>query len=232
MVGSRAMAHALRPLLNPGERILLLAAAPLEARAIQAGITGHPPASDPPVAWHPLTLDDTLDLVVTGVGKANAAAACARTFDPHRHRAVVNLGVGGALPRTKVKLGEVVLADHSSYADEGCITPDTFLTMARMHFGPGMGTDLAGAMGVGPEAWLHHALAPLADHVGGVTTVSTCSGRNRVSREYQQRTGALVEAMEGAGIAFTVHRLTGGGPRAPFAELRVVSNTTGSRARQ
>ena len=225
-------ARALRRRLPPGQRILLVAAAPLEADALIRGVTGREPDAPTPIAWHATPLDDAVDLVVTGVGKANAAAGCARAFNPERHHCVVNLGVGGVLPRTKVKLGEAVLATSSLYADEGCITPETFLTMARLRFGPGMGTCLEGAMGVSPESWLLEALTPLVDHTGPVATISTCSGRQRVAHEYRARTEALVEAMEGAAVAFTIHRLAHAGPRAPVAEVRVVSNTTGNRQRQ
>ncbi len=223
---------ALRRVLGPQERVLLVAAAPLEARALLHGVTGSD-AEPPAINWEPLPLDDHFDLLASGVGKANAAAALGRTFTPDRYRAIINLGVAGVLPgRTKVKLGESVLATESVYADEGCVTPETFLTMARLRFGPGQGTALSGAMGVRPAPWLRDALTDLADHTGPVATVSTCSGRNRVAMEYTRRTDALVEAMEGAAAAFTIQRLTGGGTDAPFAELRVVSNTTGSRGRQ
>jgi futalosine hydrolase len=43
----------------------------------------------------------------------------------------------------------------------------------------------------------------------------------------RDRTGAVAEAMEGAAVALVAHRL-----RIPMAEVRVVSNTTGSRPRQ
>ena len=53
------------------------------------------------------------------------------------------------------------------------------------------------------------------------------------AHEVARRTRAVAEAMEGAAVGFTARRLglaTGSAPA--FAELRVISNTTGDRSRQ
>ena len=225
------MSHgALSSRIPTDRRVLFVAAVPAEARAICAGLGRSD--LEPEIDWCAVEVNDWADMLVTGVGKANAAGACGHVIDPARHHAVVNAGVAGVLPRTKVKLGEVVLSTLSLFADEGVETPDGFTTVARMGFAPGAGTDLAGAMGVRPDPALAACLAGLVDHEGPVATVSTCSGRNRLAQVVASRTGAIAEAMEGAAAGFTTHRLLGHGVTSPFLEVRVISNTTGSRSRQ
>src|SRR5690606_39057370 len=108
---------------SPGRWLLVVAAA-AEARAVLRGL-----AMDEHLAgreWALLTGAHRLDLVVSGIGKANAAAATARTFDPTRHDAVISVGVAGSLPDSPARLLEVVTGTSSVYADEGLLTPEGF----------------------------------------------------------------------------------------------------------
>lgn len=204
---------------GPGarNRLLLVAAAPAEARAILAGLP------TPPTAF---------DLHTTGVGKVNAAIATLRAFDPTRHVGVINLGICGLLPPQPLTLppplGSIILADLSLYADEGAQTPGGFITIADMGFPPG-GTTFPG-MGLPPSPHLLKALTPLATRIGPIATVSTCSGTDSLALDVARRTGAIAEAMEGAAIAHALALAFG--PEIPFAEIRVLSNTTGDRSRQ
>lgn len=212
--------------------ILLLAAAPKEAESIAAAWpNGQPPREDG-TAVH---LDARFVLIRTGVGKVNAALGAARHLMRGEVGTVLNLGICGGLAgegRPSPKLGDVVLASASVYADEGLALPDPdlFRDMTSMGF------PLGGARAPGPvfeaEPELVERLArllPKAD-LGPVATVSTCSGTDRHAREVAARTGALAEAMEGAAIAHALSRMAE--PPVPFAEIRVVSNTTGDRPRQ
>lgn len=215
------------------KRWLLAVAAPNEAGAIAAGFGGD--ASEPiAVMWRGRELSAHWDMVVTGVGKANAAAGVARVFDAARHGGVLSLGIGGALPprgvgENKLGLGSVVLASESVYADEGVMTGDGFRDLAALGLAPNMG--LAGQlmMGVTADEETRNALKRCVEAEGVVATVSTCSGTDNTARRVQERTGAIVEAMEGAAVGFTALRL---GEAVRFAEVRIVSNTTGERSRQ
>jgi futalosine hydrolase len=231
---------------TPGEAVsgvLFVVAAPAEAAAVRGSVVGAFDArlsvkDATPVLWRAVTLAPGVEMVVTGVGKANAAAGVARVFDPARHGVVVSLGVGGALPRSKLKLLDVVVATRSEYADEGVVTPGKFVDIAACGFGPGQGIGSGGpgvgGMGVDGDAALAARLATaLQARAGVVATVSTCSGRNRAAVIVVERTGAIVEAMEGAAVGFTVKRMAHEAAVAvPFVEVRVVSNSTGNRARQ
>lgn len=209
-------------------RLLLVVAAPAEVRAVLAGLgesIGN--ALEP---WTLRPCRSGVDVLETGVGKGCASGAVARCFDPARHRAVVNLGVAGALPGSALAIADVVLATQSVYADEGALMPDGFIDVASMGFGP---DPRERAIGAEAEPGLFARLQPLTVHSGAIATVSTCSGMDALALEVARRTRAVAEAMEGAAIAFTCLRLAAL-IRAdiPFAEVRVISNTTGDRPRQ
>lgn len=196
---------------NNKKSLLLALAAPAEARAAREAIGPLKPAGSP--GWG-LEEGVGIDLIETGVGKSQAAGGVAWVFDPARHAGVLCLGVGGALPGSGLTIGRVVLATRSVFADEGSDMPGGFRTIESMGFPPG---------GPGVGAW-RDELFGLADAEGVVATVSTCSGTDGAAAEVVRRTGAIVEAMEGAAVAAVAGRLG-----VPFAELRVVSNTTGDR---
>lgn len=188
-------------------------------------------------AWTFLSPTSRFDLLLSGVGKANAAAATARCLDTSRHALVLSLGIAGALPSapagTRVApvaaavplaLGSIIVATRSVYADEGVQTPGAWVDCAAMGFGPGPGFE---GMSLAGDAALVAALAPVAQATGPVATVSTCSGTNTLAATIAARTGALAEAMEGAAVGQVAARL---GMR--FAEVRTISNTTGDREKQ
>jgi futalosine hydrolase len=232
-----------------GKRLLIVVAAPAEAQAIVRGI-GKPTSAaldhrlpDPHAL---IALAPRVSMLVTGVGKAAAAEATAWTLASAMHSAggsvspfggVLNLGIAGALPRatgdgvtgdhaTSVdRLGRVVLATSSMLADEGVWTDDRFIGLDALGFAPMPDGSLARAPSA---AWLE-ILTPLAHERGGIATVSVCSGSDALATEVAMRTGAIAEAMEGAAIGLATARA---GSDIGFAEMRVISNTTGARGRQ
>ena len=210
--------------------VLLVVAAPAEAAAVRAGISGgeavkREERQEKGTGWQVEALGHGVELLETGVGKVNAAAATSLALDSRRHAAVVNVGICGALvPLDELPLGSVVVADRCVYADEGVQTPEGFRGLAQMGFplGPFEGESI-------PTHYGLQALAGSLGRVGGIATVSTCSGTDAMAAAVVLRTGAIAEAMEGAAIA---HVLARAHPGLPFAEIRVVSNSTGDRARQ
>jgi futalosine hydrolase len=165
-----------------------------------------------------------LDLVVSGIGKVNAAGAAARCVDPSRHDGLLSVGVAGALPGNQfTALLTVIAATSSVYADEGLATPDGFQDCAAMGFplGPFAGSAIPA------DPLLLRELSAIADLAVPVATVSTCSGTDELARRVQERTGAVAEAMEGAAVAHVGSRLG-----LATGELRVISNTCGDRSSQ
>lgn len=163
-----------------------------------------------------------IDVVLTGIGKSNAAGAVSQTVED-RHQAILSIGVGGVLPPRAFVAGERVLATRSVFADEGVDTGAQFLTTEDIGFAmPG-----AGNQHLPPSPELFQILRPLVHYQGIVATVSTCSGTDLRAEQVATRTGAEFENMEGAAVGLVAYRL---GRR--FAEVRAVSNTTGQRSRQ
>lgn len=212
--------------------LILAVAAPAEARAVLKVFGADPSLADREWSLHRVAKG--VEILVTGVGKVNAAGALASVLsaDGHEHAVVVSLGVAGALPgsgpgvgpRGGLSIGDVVVANQSMYADEGMLTPDGFSDCEAMGFA--LGPTMEGGA-VMHDAQIVEALGLHADHVGVIATVSTCSGTDAGAAMVASRTGALAEAMEGAAIGHVAARL---GIRS--AEVRAISNTTGDRAAQ
>jgi futalosine hydrolase len=200
-------------------RCLAIVAAPSEV----AAVLGRP--LDTP--WAPCEARPGLDVVMSGIGKANAAGATARFADAARHDFVLSVGVAGSL-EADLPVGQVVIGSASVFADEGVETPDGFLDCQAMGFPLG---DFSGtAVPASPEivSWLNAAVGSgLLARIGPIATVSTCSGTDRLASQTRDRTLAIAEGMEGAAVGVVARRLG-----IAFGELRVISNTTGDRNRQ
>jgi futalosine hydrolase len=169
--------------------------------------------------------------VITGVGKAPAAAAIAAVLSAGRHGGVLNLGIAGSLPVAQaLPLCSPIVASAHTFADEGVAIPsadgvDSFLSLASMGFPPpGTSRDAVSCDTVWTEILRRHL--PSAAF-GPIATVSTCSGVDSLARAVAARTGASAEAMEGAAMALASRNLD-----CRFAEVRTISNTTGDRSRQ
>jgi len=224
--------------------LLIAVAAPAEARAVRFGLK---------------ILTDIeqsrIFILPVGVGKSPAAARTAFALARHRSAYVLNVGIAGLLPSAREittesgpRLGEVLLASASIFADEGVRTADAFIGCDEMGFPPvpgdepglGEANEPSRGLAVLPDPEMADLLGPLADHTVPIATVSSCSGTDAAARELAERTGAIAEAMEGAAVGLAA-RLSGephaDAPEAEtrrpaFAELRVLSNTTGERTRQ
>lgn len=220
---------ALATLDEPGKRWLLAVAAPSEARAVCRGLGAD--ATGDAAYWQATPLSARISVLLTGVGKANASGAVAAAFDPAAHIGVINLGIAGALPGSGLAPLDRVLASLSVFADEGSETSQGFTDIAAMGFAPGAGVlGLDTSVAFAPTERLALLLRPLCATAGPVATVSTCAGTDERANEVARRTGGVAEAMEGAAAALSLARRTGG--RGLFAEVRIISNTTGDRARQ
>lgn len=198
-------------------------------------------------------------VVVSGVGRVNAACAVTETILRHGpFDLVINAGIAGALPKAPsaptdrgsvaastppgasrltypLAIGDVVLASRSIYAEEGLLTPAGFQDMAALGFPLG---DFPGNVVPGHEPTierLHAALGPRS------------TNRSQLS-EFIIAPIATVATCSGADdLALTIAARTGALAEAmegaaalhaarrlgtPAIELRAISNTTGDRSRQ
>jgi len=208
-------------------RVLYVVAAQNEGKAFIRGYTGTESMVEP---WKPTPIGKNAHLVMSGVGKANAAAATALALSTGTFGIVISIGIGGLLPVTRfsnanknLSLGDVVLANRTSFADEGVQTDDKFLPMHTIGF-PLSSRDSDAFM---PASHVMLKLQSVVNAMVPVATVSTCSGTDVLAQQVADRTECCVEAMEGAAVMLVAARLG-----IPGAELRVISNTTGSRKNQ
>ncbi|MBK7403387.1 MAG: futalosine hydrolase [Phycisphaerales bacterium] len=209
-------------MLDPvlAERPCLLAVASrMEAEAVLRGLGAG--VGEGLTPWRAVRVDSRFEIVLTGVGKSNAAGAVASTLH-EGYAGVLSLGLAGAFPGCGVGVRGVVVGSASVLADEGAATPGGFRSQSSLGFpaveGPGERFEA-------DAAW-RAALGVLGSE-GVCATVSTCSGTDALSREIAGRTGAACEDMESAAVGLVAHRLG----RA-FANVRVISNRTGDRERQ
>lgn len=206
--------------------VLVAAAVPQEIAAVCDGLGVATPQAE---LWEVAHLGAGSTggwaVLVTGVGKANAAGAVAAALarEPGRFSCVVSTGIAGALPvgMGALAIGGAAVASACVLADEGVRTPQGFLTCESIGFPAGLRGDA-----VMPDpAWSGWAL-PAADAHAPIATVSNCSGADWLALEVCARTGAIAEAMEGAGAGLAAARFG-----VPFVEVRTISNLTGDRER-
>ncbi len=203
-------------------RLLLVVAAPAEALAVSEAFGKPPPAKD----WLFTRVAPRVDLVRTGVGKANAAGAVASILAAKEHGVVLNLGIAGSYTDPVgipfLALGSTLVASRHLFADEGVETPGGFVSLASLGFATGLSGDSVDA-----DPAVLAALSPLGWPQAPIATVSACSGTRARADQIARSTGAWAEGMEGAAIALAAARF---GVR--YGEVRIVSNTTGDRDRQ
>ena len=178
-----------------------------------------------PIEGHGL---EDFGAVALGVGKVASAVRCAELLRGRARgetRAVLLFGIAGACPERlrgsapPAGVGDLVVVRRDLLGDEGVETPDGFLDLGAMRLGD------CGPFGADPRlarAAAERLGAPLVDGV----TVSTCSGTDGSARRVFERTGADVETMEGAAIAYVCRQL-----ELPLVHVRAISNWTGDRDR-
>jgi futalosine hydrolase len=205
------------------KEVLFVVAASGEAQAAVRGLSLAGNVEVP--EWEAVGVGAGVSLLRTGVGKANAAGAVACVCNANKYRAIVNVGIAGALPESELEIGSVIGGSASVFADEGLETEDGFRTIAEMGFP--LGPRPIEGVRIPGDSGLVARLRGHVDAMGAIATVSTCSGTDALARRVRERTGADAECMEGAAIAQVCARLG-----VPFVEVRVISNTTGDRGSQ
>lgn len=176
-----------------------------------------------------------LPVYTIGVGKVAAAIALysflLQVEQRRTVRGVLLAGIAGAYPdrhRTSaapVRLGELCIVGNETLADEGVDTPQGFVDFGSPVFGHGERLVDTGPFGAHARI-AADAAARLGVPIVRGATVSTCSGTDAASLRLHQRTGADVETMEGAAVAFVCRQR-----ELPLLHVRAISNWTGDRHR-
>jgi len=193
-----------------GEKVLILAATPLEAARLNGS-----------------------QVVITGIGAVNTAHALTQyLLTRPRPTLVIQTGIAGAYVPGGLALEAVALATSETYGDLGVLTPQGWRPADEI------GIPLVEAHGTRPARFNEFPLDPelvaraaavcgsLVAATGPFLTVSTVTGVRARGDELHQRFGALCESMEGAAAAHVcaLHDV-------PFLEVRGVSNLVEDRNR-
>ena len=158
-----------------------------------------------------------VDVLVSGVGPAAAAAATSRELATAGYDLVLCAGIGGGF--APLAAGDVAVAGAIVFADLGAESPDGFLPVSELGFG-----NEAYAVDPSLAVQLAHRTG---GHLGTVLTVATVTGTAASAATLVRRfPDAVAEGMEGAGVAAAA-ALHG----VPAAEVRAVSNPVGPRDR-
>lgn len=166
---------------------------------------------------------DRVDVLVAGVGLAQAAASTAVALSSGSYDLVINAGIAGGFSG-KTDIGSLVLSSEIIAADLGAETAQGFCSLDQLELGTSrIRADAEYVSQI--EKSLQMKGIPVKK--GPILTVSTVTGTQETADELIQRVPeAVAEGMEGFGVA-TAARLKG----VPVLEMRAVSNFVGPRNR-
>lgn len=169
-------------------------------------------------------------ICVGGVGKTNAAAACAVMIERMQPGLVINTGCAGAYPGSGLVVGDLAVASNEVFGDEGVLTAAGWLDMKELKL-PLLARGNRRYYNELPLS--RHAAEKgmlLADYCGiklvrgNFVTVSACSGTACRGEELAGRYGGICENMEGAAVALTCLRYG-----VDCLEIRGISNMVDDR---
>ncbi|MBV9593186.1 MAG: futalosine hydrolase [Actinobacteria bacterium] len=162
-------------------------------------------------------INRVIDVVVGGVGAAEAAVGTTYALQAQPVDLVLSAGIGGGFAPSGP--GALVVASGIVWADLGAQAPNDFIPLAELGFG-------RHRYDVDPD--LSQRLAAASDAaVGEILTVATVTGTaERAAELFRRHPRARAEAMEGAGVAAAAARAG-----VEVAEIRAISNVVGPRDR-
>jgi futalosine hydrolase len=168
-------------------------------------------------------------LVNTGIGKVNAAHVTTCIMENFQVSRIINLGIGGAYPRSGLKVGDVAIASKEISGDEGVIDVHGWGGLRRL------GLPLIDVEGKKYFNEFPLMLPSRASYNGGKSrnyitksgnfvTVAAATGTQKRARELEKRFNGVCENMEGAAIAQVSAMY-----KVPMIEIRGISNRVGVR---
>jgi futalosine hydrolase len=163
--------------------------------------------------------------VVSGIGAVNAALATQAGILKHQPGLILIVGIGGAYPTSGLQPGDAAVSSQIIYAGLGAIDGEHFLDLEQLGF-PLLERNGTKIFNTLPVSDLSRDFAKAAGITyGPFLTLETVTGSfETASRLERQVPGALVEGMEGAGVAHVAckHNI-------PCLEVRGISNMVGPR---
>ena len=194
-------------MVSAKNRILIMTAVSAERDAVLRGLHAN----------------QTIDVLIAGVGPVAAAANTAKVLATTDYGLVISTGIGGGFSG-RAEVGTLVVGDEIVGADLGVETLEGFSSLEELGFGftkvqadPSLVNRVTGA--------LREAKLPVS--TGPIITVSTATGTAVSAAERVRRVpGVAAEGMEGYGVALAA-QIYG----VPALEIRAISNQVGPRDR-
>jgi futalosine hydrolase len=168
-------------------------------------------------------------LMHTGIGKVNAAHAATAVSERFQIQCMIHFGIGGAYPGSGLTTGDIAVATHEIFGDEGVFGEKVREGMKRIGI-PLVTTRKRTFFNTYTldRKLLQKALSSLAGiatvRKGKFVTLSAVSGTQSRARELEKRFHAICENMEGAALA-QVCSMYG----IPLLAIRGISNIAGVR---
>jgi futalosine hydrolase len=165
--------------------------------------------------------------VVSGIGTVNAALATQAGILEHQPSMVLSVGIGGAYPSGGLQPGVAAVSNAIIYAGLGAMDGEHFLGLEQLRLVllERNGTKTFNTLPVSDVSRGFAEAAGIAH--GPFLTLETVTGSfESASRLERQVPGALVEGMEGAGVAHVAYK-----NNTPCLEVRGISNMVGPRER-
>jgi futalosine hydrolase len=165
--------------------------------------------------------------VVSGIGAVNAALATQAGILKHQPSMILSVGIGGAYPSSGLQPGDAAVSSRIVYAGLGAMDGEQFLDLEQLGF-PLLERNETKLFNTLPVSELSRGFAEAARITHGpFLTLETVTGSlGTASRLERQVPGALVEGMEGAGVAHVAFK-----QHIPCLEVRGISNMVGPRDR-
>ncbi len=161
-------------------------------------------------------------LCLCGIGKTNVAHGTTLLIERFNPASVCVIGVAGAYPSSRLRIGDIAVAEKEIYGDEGLLLSSGFGGMEDICL------PLAAVYG---KSYYNEFPLQIPEqfkklrHRGTFVTVSSCTGTLKRGMEIEQKYGALCENMEGASIAHICLMNS-----IPVMEIRGISNIIENRA--
>ena len=155
-------------------------------------------------------------VVVTGVGKTNAAIALTRFISggSESDGDLALIGIAGAYKESGVKVGDLLAVKTDYFADEALLTDSALIGIDELGFPINEGNRC-------------EFVTPFELPVCSANTVSLLSGTDYLARLYWNKTRAAIESMEGAAFALAAASF-----EVKTAQVRAASNYCGARDKQ
>lgn len=156
----------------------------------------------------------SIPVIITGAGKANAAACSALFFSKYNPKYPLLTGICGAYQNTNIKTGDVVSIDYDYFTDEANYNGNSIVTIHEKGFI--IAKDNRAEFQVDKNY-----------KIVSSNTVSLIPQFDSLSNLYMKKTKAFVENMEGAAFGMAANKY---GIK-PY-QIRAVSNYCGNTEKQ